>query len=365
MPKKILIVAFGFYPESHGVAQAAYRQALGLSEWGYSVIVITRTQSSEELPFEVIILHRKSDYQTYLQTTDAAIIFLHGWHNWASDWALPVLPVNAKTILVSHGTNHNARFGGWRGWAWWLRKRFQAFRFPPKLKKFDHFVFLSDTPEVQRMSDVVLAKKWGLNRYSVIPNGAHPALSEPILGNFRERIGVDSAPVLLCVSNFQLTKGQGDLVDWFLKLNLSNAVLVLIGSEFNAFSGQLKKRAGHKLDKRIFLFEKLSVSERHAAYKAADVFVSATYTEVQPLMLLDAMAAGVPYLCRKVGVVPELGGGLCFKDEPDFAEKLQWLLAHPSERKKWGEAGKAAVKEKYNWKRNAELYHQLIQQLLS
>lgn len=365
LPEKILIAAFGFYPESHGVAQTAYRHALGLSEWGYSVTVISRTPATEKLPFQVISIDRKTEYQAYLQATEADVIFFHGWHNWVSDWAIPVLPLKAKTVLVSHGTNFNVWLGGWRGGVWWLKNRPEAVRFPKKLKKFDWFVFLSSTPEVQRMSDVILVKKRGIAHYSIIPNGAHPALSELITDDFRKKTGIRSAKMLLCVSNFQLAKGQRELVDWFIRMNLPDTVLVLIGSEFNAFSDQLKKRVGNELGKTIFMFEKLNTSELHGAYKAADVFVSATHAEVQPLMLLDAMAAGLPFLCRQVGAVAELEGGICFTKESDFTEKVRWLLDHPSERKKLGEAGKAAVQEKYNWERTARLYHELMQKLFA
>lgn len=365
MSKKILIAAFGFYPEQHGVAQAAYQQALGLYQLGYQVTVVTRTKTPDNVPFEVVAVAQKNDYQLLLKSSDAEVVFFHGWHNWVSDWAIPVLPLKGKAVLVSHGTNFNVRPGGWKGALWWLRKRREAILFPWKMSKFDHIIFLSNKLEKQRMSDVILAKKRGMTNYSIIPNGARPAFLTTISTDFRTKNKITSVHILLCVSNFQPAKGQGELLDWFADLSLTDTALVLIGSEFNAFSEQLKKQADKQLGRTVFLFEKLNEDELHAAYRAADIFVSATTTEVQPLMLLDAMAVGLPFLCRDVGAVSELDGGVCFTTPEEFKYNLEWLLKGVLLRKMLGKAAKKAVMERYNWSEIARKHHYVIQTALT
>jgi glycosyltransferase involved in cell wall biosynthesis len=119
------------------------------------------------------------------------------------------------------------------------------------------------------------------------------------------------------------------------------------------------------LGKTVFLFEKLNEEELHAAYRAADVFVSATHTEVQPLMLLDAMAVGLPFLCRDVGAVSELEGGICFSTQEGFKEKLELLLKGSLLCEILGKAGKKAVLERYSWEKSAKQYHFLVQKILS
>jgi len=365
MSKKILIAAFGFYPEQHGVAQTAYQQALGLHQLGYQVTVVTRTKAPVDVPFKVVAVSQKVEYQLLLKSSEAQLVFFHGWHNWVSDWAIPVLPLKGKAVLVSHGTNFNVRLGGLKGGLWWLRNRVAAATFQGKMSKFDHFVFLSNKLEKQRMSDVILAKKRGITNYSIIPNGARPAFLNEIPIDFRLKNEINTSKILLCVSNFQPAKGQRELLDWFTELGLTNTALVLIGSEFNAFSEQLKKQADKQLGKTVFLFEKLNEGELHAAYRVADAFISATYTEVQPLMLLDAMAVGLPFLCRDVGTVSELEGGICFKTQEGFKYNLECLLKGPLLRELLGKIGKKAVLGKYNWENNAQHYHFLIQNLLT
>lgn len=364
LSQKILIAVFGFYPEQHGVAQAAYQQAIGLHQLGYDITVITRGVPQVTLPFKVVFVDEKVDYQLFLKSSEAEVIFFHGWHNWVSDWAIPVLPLKGKAVLVSHGTNFNARLGGWKGWLWWLRNRVEALRFPEKMEQFDHFVFLSSKLDQQRMSDVILAKRKKMSNYSIIPNGTRPAFLKESPLNFRAKNNITSSKILLCVSNFQPTKGQRELVDWFMDLDLLDTALVLVGSEFNAFSDRLKKQVGEHLDKTIFLFEKLSEDELQAAYYEATIFVSATYTEVQPLMLLDAMSVGLPFLCRDVGAVSELEGGVCFKNKADFKKKLQWLLKGSLLRELLGKTGKKTALKKHNWERIARQYHNLIKNSL-
>lgn len=215
------------------------------------------------------------------------------------------------------------------------------------------------------MADVMEAKRLGISNFSIFPNGANPAFSASSAIDFRTEFGIPNGEMLLCVGNYIREKGQQELVRWFKELKPQNTVLVLIGSRFNEYSAQLTNAAGAQLNGSIFLFEQLTAEEIHSAYGAATVFVSASFTEVQPLVLLDAMAVGVPFLCRDVGAVSELAGGLCFKTKREFTQKLRWLLKYPLSRKFLGEKGQKAVQEKYNWDKNTHDCHTLIQRLIT
>ena len=362
--RNILIACFGFYPQTHGVAEVAYRHALGLHQLGYRITVITRGKSSIKPPFEVVYVEQKFHYQQLIKESAAEVIFVHGWSNWASEWLIELLPLRAKVVMVSHGTNFNVRLGGFRGFFWWLRQRREAWSFGKKMRLFDHYVFLANVPEPQRMSDVVWAQKHHFSSYSVIPNGARPAFMVPTERNFLNEKGIQASCVLLCVSNYQPSKGQGELLQWFCEMKLPDTALVLIGSEFNSFSDGLKRLAGKRLNQSVFLFEQQTEAQIHAAYRSASIFVSATLTEVQPLMLLDAMAAGVPFLCRDVGVVKELPGGVCFDSKQTFEVQLRRLVADSLWRSQLGKEGGRAIQTTYNWNKVASLYHQLITKLL-
>ncbi|MFN4144607.1 MAG: glycosyltransferase family 4 protein [Runella sp.] len=360
----IIIVTSAWPPQTHGLAEVAYQHAIGLHQLGYNLKVITRQNEVDDMSFEVIKIKNKIEYQAILQKIEADVIFFHGWHHWVTDWVKDCLPLNLKSVLVSHGTHFNIRFEGRRGWFWWLRKRPVAWRFASRMKRFDHYVFLSDFAEKQRMSDL----RWVLchqkSNYTIIPNGASLAFLPPPDFDFRKTFGINSSKILLCVSNFHYAKGQEELIKWIAQMQISEVALVLIGSEENQYSARLRQIAAQYPTFSVHVLTRLDRNQIHAAYCAADVFVSATYTEVQPLMLLDAMAVGLPFLCRAVGTVPTLRGGMCYDTPQEFQQKLTLLLNEPTLKEQYAFEGRHAVAEYYNWPRVIEKYNKLIQKLL-
>ena len=106
-----------------------------------------------------------------------------------------------------------------------------------------------------------------------------------------------------------------------------------------------------------------------ACYAAADVFVFASRTETQGLVLLEAMAAGLPVIALSaMGTADILDAGCgCFTPPDDpvaFGEVLGRMLANPAA---WGHLAAAAGDYARSWSdsamasRLAGLYGQLLQ----
>jgi glycosyltransferase involved in cell wall biosynthesis len=79
-----------------------------------------------------------------------------------------------------------------------------------------------------------------------------------------------------------------------------------------------------------------------------DVFVLPTREDPFPLVVLEAMAAGLPIVATSVGGVPEqLGGGagrlVPPEDVASLADAVTWLLERPEERERLGPAAWRAV----------------------
>ncbi|WP_295582614.1 glycosyltransferase [uncultured Oscillibacter sp.] len=68
-------------------------------------------------------------------------------------------------------------------------------------------------------------------------------------------------------------------------------------------------------------------------YQVGDLFVSASTSETQGLTYVEALAAGVPVLCRAdpclAGVVREGENGWQYRNEAEFSKKLTLFLAQP------------------------------------
>ncbi len=382
---RILIASFTFPPDANGVAHVAYQQARGLREAGYAVEIATgpdaRRQGAGYDGFSVTEFAIRgngrmgnpfrgeiSAYQDFLKKYNGDAVLLHAWQSWPVELAIPVLgAMTARTVLVSHGTSYNWREPGWRGWLRWLSYRPYAASFAPKIRQFDRYVFLTNQVDTLRFTDKKYLDEAGLTTGRVIANGASPALSnEPaVTESFRKKYGLPAGKMVLCVSNYQPSKGQRELLRAFRAAAMPDARLVLVGSRFNGFSKLLQREAGADLGQRVFLLENLPQPDIRQAYVEADLFATATYTEAQPLMLLDAMATETAFLAPPVGCIASLPGGLTFASESELTRLLRELLTDDARRRDLARAGRRAVETTYNWPAAIAGYDRLLRELLT
>jgi glycosyltransferase involved in cell wall biosynthesis len=107
-----------------------------------------------------------------------------------------------------------------------------------------------------------------------------------------------------------------------------------------------------------------------ALMRAADLFVLPSRRDSCPLVLLEALASGLPVVtARTVGtaglVEPESGFVLDRPDDTEaLAEALRALVADAERRRAMGRAARA-VAERHSWEKMAEQYVDLFKQHLS
>jgi glycosyltransferase involved in cell wall biosynthesis len=95
-------------------------------------------------------------------------------------------------------------------------------------------------------------------------------------------------------------------------------------------------------------------------YATADLFTLPSRMENFPLVLLEAMASGLPVAATAVGGVPELvvhgeTGLLVPPNDPDaLADAINDLLDDPEEMEEMGARGRQLVSDHYTWDRVAE-----------
>jgi len=96
------------------------------------------------------------------------------------------------------------------------------------------------------------------------------------------------------------------------------------------------------------------VRERTAIFRGADVFMFTTLRDVFGLVILHAMAEGVPIVASREGAVPEIlldeNHGLLFEkgDVQALTDKILALVADESRRKAMGAANRKRFQEIYN-----------------
>ena len=97
----------------------------------------------------------------------------------------------------------------------------------------------------------------------------------------------------------------------------------------------------------------------NACYKAADIFVFASKSETQGLVLLEAMAQATPVVAiAELGTASILvegqGAMIAVDDEAEFAHKVHALLANPVHREHLGERAREYAHSKWSAAKQAE-----------
>jgi glycosyltransferase involved in cell wall biosynthesis len=188
----------------------------------------------------------------------------------------------------------------------------------------------------------------------VLPTGI--PLSDFAGGNgagFRARHGIPAGrPMLLFVGRVAHEKNIGFLIESLeLALRRVPDLLLVIAGEGPALGPLRRLAAGKSLEEHVLFVGYL---DRKAAlldcYAAADVFVFASRTETQGLVLLEAMALGLPVISTAVMgtrdiVAPARGALVAGEDPGDFANRIAQLVLDPALRRQLSREGRAFVRE--------------------
>ena len=195
-------------------------------------------------------------------------------------------------------------------------------------------------------------------RIRIIPNG----INLDGYGHAATARAQPGPPVLGYFARMCREKGMDQLVEAFIRLKkregLGDLKLRLGGScgpmdrPFVAAARQALAAAGVLAD--VDFSPNVSREEKLAFFQTLSVFsVPATYGEAFGLFVIEALASGVPVVQPDHGAFGELvaataGGVLCKPDDPEaLAGALETLLRAPERARALGQAGQAAVRERF------------------
>jgi glycosyltransferase involved in cell wall biosynthesis len=173
--------------------------------------------------------------------------------------------------------------------------------------------------------------------------------------------GARSPVRVLCVGRLVPEKGIPGLADSFVELASrgADAELVLVGEGPERERIEARFRACC-VPSRLTLLGALPEEDVCRELARADVFVLPSLMEGLPVVLMEAMAAGVPVVAPRLAGIPELVedgvSGLLFApaDWGELAARLARLIADPAERSRLGAAGRARVAAEYDVDRAVE-----------
>lgn len=143
--------------------------------------------------------------------------------------------------------------------------------------------------------------------------------------------------VLLYVGRLAKEKNVEELLEYQQKVQESGAVLMIVGG--GPYLETLRKKAAELgVTESVIFTGMVSPEEVASYYPVGDLFVSGSTSETQGLTYAEALAAGVPLLCRKDeclrAVVEEGKNGWQYRTEEEFLKDLKnWKEKKEDERR--------------------------------
>jgi len=293
-----------------------------------------------------------------LKSCDVDIIHFQGASRLFSRLLLQQTAKKKITILTTHGLQESAEIVS-RSQLSMLISPF----FIDSFRNLDHIIALSKT-------DVKLLVHLGINKNKItlIPNGIDVKKFEK-RRKFVERNGKMK---ILCVARFDKNKNYESLVYALSKLkNDLDFEAYFIGAVtdakyFEKITSLIKKKG---LEKFVKICSSLDDPALVDCYLSCDLFVLPSIMETLPLVILEAMYAGLPIIATSVGGIPdivknEVNGFLVAKnDSPQLYKACLKLLKNEKIRKDMGNANKEIARN-YTWNRMALSTYNLYQQLM-
>ena len=363
---RILLTSPTYPPFNSGLGNAVAQQAAGLSRAGHEVVVATGGGQRSSLYGDGIrvetfdlagadcwlqpIRGEVAAYIEFLRQNDWDVVLLNAWQNWATDLALRHLDeIPGRKFVYSHCISTNVfyphqplrsflRYMAWRPY-WW--------RLPRLVRRLDGVLFLADGGGDSRFDDLRLARRYAA-QLRVVPNSLSPDATAILA---RPSPPLQTRDRLMAVGSYQWQKGFDFVIRAYAASQAHHRfALHLYGLEHSAYSATLRSLA-HQLGLRtesVIFHEGVSGEALVAAYCQARLVLSGSHTECQPLVLLDANAAGTPFVARTTGCIATMPGGVAVRTWEEMAHQLDLLTDGGQSWQSLSDAGRKAAWDIYH-----------------
>jgi L-malate glycosyltransferase len=375
---RILHTAHSYFPEVSGVAEVVGQISTRLARRGHEVHIATgvgKARSREET-VDGVRIHRfdvrgnavmgmrgeVAGYVKFVCGQSWDVLAAHCAQTWTTDALLEHVPeIRAPEVFVGHGLSA-LHFPTYRDY---------FARLAVSLSRFDRTVALSELLE-----EAHFCAEHGLHRPQVIPNGVDLAQWAGQPTGIRQRWAVGDRPWLLSVSNHSPVKSHGAFreVVRLVRARIRDATATIIGGHYPAARWGLGRvgikggcwyrcRSSTALQRGVALKWDTPRADVVSSVQEADLVLVTSSREASPLVVLESMAAGTPWVSFDVGCVRENHGGVVVKSVSEMVEIVVELLSDPALRQRLGDEGRARVAERHDWDAITDAYELLYRSL--
>jgi len=351
---KILITTEQYYPVQSGVSSVVTSIAEELYKQGYKVDVATGFQNRNKLVYNgVKIIEFKvyggfgnyykgetQKYKDFILNSNYDVIINECVQTWTTDLILKHLHlIKGKKILHSHGFSLLS-YRTKNPWAY-IKSKFYYHSLYKFLKKYEHIFLLHD-----KTVETPYLNKYGINAYSYLPNGVDSMFSEQCMSKDEK--------YLINISNYYPMKYQEFLLEAFYRSETTYK-LVLIGASvlknYLARLQHLKKEFDNRYGEKSVDFLLNIPREQTIKYlENATLFLHSSQLEVFPMVIVESMAKGIPFVSTDVGNVSALPGGFVVYSKNEMAKKIDFLLNDKIIYDNKSSEGFSMIQNELNWK---------------
>ncbi len=169
----------------------------------------------------------------------------------------------------------------------------------------------------------------------IVPTGLDIArfLDSPepeIIVQMKDKLGIPlHHKVLVTVGRAAKEKNTDELIQYFKRLGLKNTTLLIVGG--GPYLEKLRELAQRlKITEKVKFTGMVDPQDIPAYYHLGDVFLNASQSETQGLTYVEALASGLPMLCRKDECLDEVlyngKNGYQYTSFNEFSQSLGYLL---------------------------------------
>lgn len=359
----VLVTTPTYPPVITGLGNAVQQQVISLQQHGCRVVVATggdargrRMDAVSGVTVEEFRVRGsdsclqplRGDIAGYLEFLKAAkfdVILLNAWQTWSTDVVLKNLAsirgrkylysncVSTNLILMRQPVRSALRYLAWR--PYWMRMG-------GRMRRLDGLIFVASQGCDSRFDDLRLAQRLKVP-YAIIPNAYSRVCDsdggDPVASRLKRH-------QLIAVGSYEWFKGHDLSLRAYALSKAKNKIpLKIFGSRFTPYTDKLRLlTSALGLDANLVTFHQgTGKRELLGEYRKAKILISGSHTECQPLVLLDAMATGTPFVARSCGCIPSLRGGIVIGNEKEAARAINRILGEDREWDRLSGEGRVAA----------------------